>query len=172
MKDHKDLDALDKIPLGEMLEGSEEVTVTPPSGGVKVTMALKIEKDVLRDLEIYARSIGEKPSTLARMLIKEGLMSRGANISLESIPEILRLKIAQSQSVLCEPSASWNVQKPLKSGEKAPKSRQYEIVGPRGGRTGEEKTVIKGEPLPPTPKKGQGYIIDGPSKSKAKSKSK
>lgn len=116
---NEDLDALDKIPLGEMLEGSEEVSVTPPPGGVKVTMALRIEKDVLRDLEVYARSIGEKPSTLARMLIKEGLMSRGADISLEAIPEILSLKIAQSQSVLNEPSASWGAPKPLKPGEKA-----------------------------------------------------
>jgi hypothetical protein len=95
---HEDMDALDNIPLEEMLEGSEEVNVTPPPEGVKVTMALRIEKDVLRDLEIYARSIGEKPSTLARMLIKEGLMSRGANLSLEALPEILQLKIDQSKS--------------------------------------------------------------------------
>ena len=46
----------------------------------------------------------------------------------------------------------------LKPGEKAPFSAQYEIVGPRGGRTGEERTVTKHEPLPPTPEKGMGYI--------------
>lgn len=48
---------------------------------------------------------------------------------------------------------------PLKSGEKAPASGQYEIVGPRGGGTGEERTVVRGETLPPTPKPGQGYRI-------------
>ncbi len=37
---------------------------------------------------------------------------------------------------------------PLKPGQTAPKSGQYEIVGPRGGRTGEERTVVRGEPLP------------------------
>jgi hypothetical protein len=102
----EDLDALDDIPLGDMLEGSEEVNVTPPPGGVKVTMALRIEKDVLRDLETYARSIGEKPSTLARMLIKEGLMSRGTNLSLEALPEILQLKIDQSKATRQSSKAS------------------------------------------------------------------
>jgi len=57
--------------------------------------------------------------------------------------------------------------KPLKPGEHAPNSGQYEIVGPRGGRTGEERTVVKREPMPPTPKPGQGYILVDPSKNGA-----
>ncbi|MDD5778681.1 MAG: hypothetical protein PHU95_04460 [Candidatus Thermoplasmatota archaeon] len=92
------MDALDKVPLEDMLKGSEEVSVMPHPEGAKVTMALRIEKEVLRDLEIYARSIGEKPSTLARMLIKEGLMNKSASVSLEAFPEILKLKIAQIKS--------------------------------------------------------------------------
>jgi len=44
-----------------------------------------------------------------------------------------------------------------KPGEKAKDSGQYPIVGPRGGDTGKERTVTKGEPFPPTPKKGQEY---------------
>jgi hypothetical protein len=55
----------------------------------------------------------------------------------------------------------------LKSGHKAPRSAQYEIVGPRGGRTGEERTVVRGEPLPPTPKPGQEYLIVDPTKHKS-----
>lgn len=47
----------------------------------------------------------------------------------------------------------------LTPGTKAPASAQYEIVGPRGGRTGEERTVVRGEPLPPTPAAGQTYRI-------------
>jgi hypothetical protein len=46
-----------------------------------------------------------------------------------------------------------------KPGQKAPDSGQYEIIGPKGGRTGNERTVTKGEPLPPTPDKGQTYIM-------------
>jgi hypothetical protein len=44
-----------------------------------------------------------------------------------------------------------------KPGEIAKQSGQYPIQGPRGGDTGEERTVVKGEPFPPTPKKGQTY---------------
>lgn len=44
-----------------------------------------------------------------------------------------------------------------KPGEIAERSGQYPIVGPRGGQTGEERTVTKGEPFPPTRKPGQRY---------------
>jgi hypothetical protein len=42
-------------------------------------------------------------------------------------------------------------------GEIAPASGQYPIVGPRGGDTGVERTITRGEPFPPTPERGQGY---------------
>jgi hypothetical protein len=42
-------------------------------------------------------------------------------------------------------------------GEIAKQSGQYPIVGPRGGETDKERTVVKGEPFPPTPKPGQTY---------------
>lgn len=54
--------------------------------------------------------------------------------------------------------------KTLKPGQSAPKSGQYEQVGPRGGGTGKERTVTKGEPLPPTPKSGMGYKLVDPTK--------
>jgi len=56
---------------------------------------------------------------------------------------------------------------PLKPGEHAPASGQYEIVGERGGHTGVERTVTKGEPLPPTPESGQGYRIVDRTKNRA-----
>lgn len=49
--------------------------------------------------------------------------------------------------------------KTFRPGETARESGQYEIVGPRGGRTGEERTVTAGEPLPPTPQAGQEYVL-------------
>lgn len=49
--------------------------------------------------------------------------------------------------------------KTFKPGTKAPVSAQYEIIGPRGGQTGQERTVPKGSTLPPPPKSGQGYVI-------------
>lgn len=47
----------------------------------------------------------------------------------------------------------------FKPGEKAETSGQYEMIGPRGGRTGIERTVVKHEPLPPTRQSGQSYIL-------------
>lgn len=54
-----------------------------------------------------------------------------------------------------------------KPGTAAPASAQYEIVGPKGGKTGQERTVVKGEPLPPTPQAGQRYVIADRTKNKA-----
>lgn len=49
----------------------------------------------------------------------------------------------------------------LKPGQKAPASGQYEIIGRRGGRTGKERTVVWGEPLPPTLKPDQRcHLVD------------
>jgi hypothetical protein len=48
--------------------------------------------------------------------------------------------------------------KPLyRPGQKAPVSGQYPMLGPKGGDTGQEVTVVKNEPFPPTPKPGMGY---------------
>ena len=47
----------------------------------------------------------------------------------------------------------------FKPGQIAQKSGQYELIGPRNGRTGAERTITKGEPLPPTPKAGMKYIL-------------
>lgn len=49
--------------------------------------------------------------------------------------------------------------KSLKPGQATPTSGQYEEVGPRGGRTGHEVTWTKGNPLPPTGKTGNGYVL-------------
>jgi hypothetical protein len=55
--------------------------------------------------------------------------------------------------------------KVLKPGQKAPASGIYEAVGPRGGRTGEQIDIVRGEPLPPTPniapipKSAEGYTL-------------
>jgi hypothetical protein len=53
----------------------------------------------------------------------------------------------------------------LRPGQSAPKSGQYEILGPRGGRTGQERTVVKGEPMPPTRSSGQQYELVDRSKN-------
>ena len=57
---------------------------------------------------------------------------------------------------------------PLKPGTPAPKSGQYGVVGPKGGDLHREITSTEGKPLPPTPKPGQGYILNDPTKHKSK----
>jgi len=49
------------------------------------------------------------------------------------------------------------MKKTHKPGEIAKVSGQYPMVGPKGGDTGQEVTVVKGEPFPPTPKPHMGY---------------
>lgn len=53
----------------------------------------------------------------------------------------------------------------LKPGQAAPKSGQYETVGPKGGR-GTEITAIQGKPLPPTSKPGSTYRLVDATKHK------
>lgn len=53
----------------------------------------------------------------------------------------------------------------LKPGHTAPSSGLYGIVGPRGGVTGQQRTVVANEPLPPTPKPGQSYVLDTPARN-------
>jgi len=51
-----------------------------------------------------------------------------------------------------------NNSKPIyRPGQIVPKSGQYPVVGPQGGKTGHEVTSTKGEPFPPVPKSGQGF---------------
>ncbi|MCK4395293.1 MAG: YjzC family protein [Candidatus Marinimicrobia bacterium] len=51
----------------------------------------------------------------------------------------------------------------FKPGEKAPRSGQYKNI-----KTGGEVTVVRGEPLPPTPKKSQRYKLVDPTRHKRK----
>jgi len=51
----------------------------------------------------------------------------------------------------------------FKPGQAAPYSGQYELLGPSGEHTGEERTVVRGEPLPPTPEPGMQYVLSDPS---------
>jgi len=56
--------------------------------------------------------------------------------------------------------------KEFKPGQKAPNSGQYLQIGPRGGK-GREVTVVKNEPLPPTPGPKMSYILVDATKNKS-----
>ena len=46
----------------------------------------------------------------------------------------------------------------LPAGAKVRNDRS-QTVGPRGGHTGKERTITKGEKFPPTPEPGQGFVL-------------
>lgn len=50
------------------------------------------------------------------------------------------------------------------SGERADISGQYGLYDEEGKNTGLEVTVVKGEPLPPTPKPHMTYKLTDPTK--------
>ena len=52
----------------------------------------------------------------------------------------------------------------FRPGQTAPTSGQYALLGPRGGNTGREFTVVKGEPLPPSPKPGMMFKLVDPTR--------
>ncbi len=49
--------------------------------------------------------------------------------------------------------------KGLKPGQRAPASGVYEIVGSRGGLTGQQVVTERGKPLPPIPKSAANYTL-------------
>jgi len=49
----------------------------------------------------------------------------------------------------------------LHAGQPAPQAGRYEVVGQDGAPTGIIRRGLKGKPLPPTPRKGQGYVYVG-----------
>lgn len=57
--------------------------------------------------------------------------------------------------------------KHVKPGETVPASGLYGIIGPRGGETGKQRTMAKGETAPPTPKPGESYRIAERAKNKS-----
>lgn len=54
----------------------------------------------------------------------------------------------------------------FKLGQKAPTSGLYEILGPRDGHSGIERTVVKNEPFPPTQQSGQTYVLVDKTKTR------
>ena len=54
----------------------------------------------------------------------------------------------------------------LRPGQRAGTSGQYGLQGARGADLGRESTIVRGEPAPPTPKKGQSWKLTDRTKHK------
>jgi transcriptional regulator with XRE-family HTH domain len=59
----------------------------------------------------------------------------------------------------------------LRPGEIAPLSGMYQQIGPRGGRGG-EVTAVRGEPLPPTPRRDMTYSLIDVNRPKSRKEKK
>jgi hypothetical protein len=55
----------------------------------------------------------------------------------------------------------------LRPGQEAPRSGQYEQMGLRGARTGQEDTSGRGDALPPKPRRGMSYELVDATKHKS-----
>lgn len=52
-------------------------------------------------------------------------------------------------------------------GNKVPKSGQYMLVGPRGGKKNHETALVKGKTVPPTPQQGQHWELTDATNNKS-----
>jgi hypothetical protein len=78
-------------------------------------------------------------------------------------PNISLGKLAMEEAMAAKsPEKSGN-----KPGTKAPASGQYVPEGPRGGTSSKEVTIVKGKPLPPTPKPNQVWVLVDPTNNKS-----
>lgn len=59
------------------------------------------------------------------------------------------------------------MKKTITPGSIAPRSGQWELIGPRGGHTGQKVTVVKGKPMPPTSRPNMSYTLVDPTKHKS-----
>jgi hypothetical protein len=81
--------------LEEMFDkGRKAEIITHPKKQRKSILSLRLDPESLRELELYARSINEKPTVIAREFIREGLARKGAALSTETLLEMLKERLA------------------------------------------------------------------------------
>ena len=91
----KEREGKKKEDLEEMFDKGQEVEIaTPPKKQRKSILSLRMDPDTLRELELYARGINEKPTVVAREFIREGLARKGMTLSSEALLEMLKERLA------------------------------------------------------------------------------
>ncbi len=95
MKEMKEKKGDSEEDLEQMFdEGRKVEIVTPDKKQRKSILSLRMDPETLRELELYARSINEKPTVVARELIREGLARRGIALSPQILLEMLKERLA------------------------------------------------------------------------------
>jgi len=101
-----------------------------------------------------ARQTAEDPDTAPELT--EEALDRAVIVSPDGTRTPYRERVPRSRN-----------SKPLPPGSEAPEAGVYQLVGPRGRRTGTKRTLERGEPLPPTPEEGQRWRLLDPGEGKA-----
>jgi len=83
-----------------------------------------------------------------------------ANSEPNQVPEDTAHKVADPQRLRSDNKERKSRMKTFKPGETAPASAQYEVLGPRGGKTGKEITLTKGRTFPPSQEGSQYHLRD------------
>lgn len=81
----------------------------------------------------------------------------------EPVPERTQ---AQMQGPKSEPESTPRKEhaKEMKPGQTATVTGAYEIFDQKGQNTHVERAIVAGRPLPPTPEKGEGFVLEDPNK--------
>ena len=114
---------MEKAPIDQILKDAEEVELIAPKEGRKSVMSLRLDPETLRELEIYAREIGEKPTVVARKFIEEGLHDTGRRLSSDKLLDMAKLRIKAEKKELL-----------MKHKETASKPSSKETIASRKGR--------------------------------------
>jgi hypothetical protein len=94
----KEAEHFEQTPLKELLKDAEPVEVTTPASGIKVVLSLRLDGPTIAALEKYAEQIGQKPTVVARELIREGLERGGLQLPPRTLAEMLNERLGREEA--------------------------------------------------------------------------
>ena len=174
-------DILHRRYIGEDTERQVSLEVERLNAEVARTIYELRKKAGLTQKEL-AQMVGTTQSVISRLedadyeghslsMLHRIAMALNRRLSVQMIEPIIdraatihkKLPFPCSDRILC---SKRNCSTGLKAASVAPISGQYQQTGPRGGK-GKEVTSVKGDPLPPTPKKTVAYNLIDTKKNKS-----
>ena len=180
-KTSKAFDILHRRYIGENAERQVSLEVERVNAEVARTIYELRKKAGLTQKEL-AQMVGTTQSVISRLedadyaghslsMLHRIAMALNRRLSVQMIEPINKkvANVRKESTVLCSDRILFpnrNRSTGLKSGSVAPGSGQYQHTGPRGDQV-KKVTSVKGEPLPPTPKKNVSYNLMDPKKIKS-----
>lgn len=82
-------------PKGMNMKGNERVNASAVPEGKKAVVSIRMDRQTIEALDEYARSIDEKPSTIARGFIVDGLENAGTRMTSDELHELTKLRMKE-----------------------------------------------------------------------------